>query len=101
MVYLDESGIKMTRTIQPRSASIRHYDEHSGNSYIISDLLPNTVYNIKVSAHYSRGKAIETQWVVTNCQTRMLLLSLGPETDCHGGTHTEFSTDAPSRKTVH
>ncbi|VDO13782.1 unnamed protein product [Rodentolepis nana] len=69
--YADEAGVMRTQTIEPRSARHAYFASQEGYDYVVKDLEPNTIYDIRVNAHYETGLNLESNWETTSCHTEM------------------------------
>uniref|UniRef100_A0A158QEZ1 Protein-tyrosine-phosphatase n=3 Tax=Hymenolepis diminuta TaxID=6216 RepID=A0A158QEZ1_HYMDI len=69
--YADESGVMRAQTFDPRSARQAYFASQDGYDYVVKDLEPNTIYDIRVNAHYETGLNLEINWETTSCHTEM------------------------------
>lgn len=54
-----------------RSVIVAYASIHSGYTYTVSDLEPNSVYDVQLSAYYEMTLDMESNWETTSCYTQM------------------------------
>ncbi|VDP90256.1 unnamed protein product [Echinostoma caproni] len=69
--FADSSGVMRTLEFPARSVSVAYASIHSGYTYTVSDLEPNSVYDVQLSAYYEMTLDMESNWETTSCYTQM------------------------------
>ncbi|KAF5402068.1 Receptor-type tyrosine-protein phosphatase delta [Paragonimus heterotremus] len=69
--FVDSVGVMRTLDFPARSVSVAYAAIHSGYTYTVSDLEPNSVYDVQLSAYYETTLNMESNWETTSCYTQM------------------------------
>ncbi|CAH8437384.1 unnamed protein product [Dicrocoelium dendriticum] len=69
--FADSSGVIRTLEFPARSVSVPYAAIHSGYTYTVSDLEPNSVYDVQLSTYYELTLSMESNWETTSCYTQM------------------------------
>ncbi|VDQ03104.1 unnamed protein product [Trichobilharzia regenti] len=69
--FADDAGVIKRLEFPARSVSVTYAALHSGYTYTVSDLEPNSVYDVQLSAYYDLTLNMQSNWETTSCFTQM------------------------------
>ncbi|CAH8622116.1 unnamed protein product [Heterobilharzia americana] len=69
--FADDAGVIKRLEFPARSVSVTYASLHSGYTYTVSDLEPNSVYDVQLSAYYDLTLNMQSNWETTSCFTQM------------------------------
>ncbi|GAA48182.1 receptor-type tyrosine-protein phosphatase delta [Clonorchis sinensis] len=69
--FADNAGVMRTLEFPARSMSVAYAAVHMGYTCTVSDLEPNSIYDVQLSAYYEMTLDMESNWETTSCYTQM------------------------------